>query len=360
VKVRIGSVIPQKRLAQFQSSEELVAYLRVRTYILRGRRATQETNHAKPSPRVGEPIALAQDPSIVATEIASLPATQQLAAMGSLACFWASATQIPTTLREIGRLRELTFRAVGEGTGTALDLDRFDNHYLHLFVWNAKTREIVGSYRLGLTDEIRARAGAAGLYTSTLFHFRRELLDQIGPAIELGRSFVRPEYQKEYAPLSLLWKGIGTFVARHPQYKMLFGPVSISNEYQSLTRQLLMSFLRMNRYLPSLAKLIRPRNAPRIAPVVDWDPKVMGTIVRDIDEVDGLVSEIESERLSVPVLLRQYLKLNAKLLGFNVDPSFGDVLDALMLVDLTQVPRAILTRYMGSDGASGFLKHHER
>jgi putative hemolysin len=267
----------------------------------------------------------------------------------------ARADEIPHTLREIGRLRELTFRTVGEGTGKPLDLDRFDAHYLHLFVYHAGRREIVGGYRLAPVDQTVSRHGPAGLYTSTLFRYRAPLLDQLSNAIELGRSFVRPEYQREYAPLLLLWKGIGRFVAERPRYRCLFGPVSISNTYQSLTKRLLVAFLRMNRSLPNLGRLVEPRNAPRFARADAWADALATTAVRDADEVDVLVAEIEHDRLTMPVLLRQYLKLNARLLGFNTDPAFGDALDALMLVDLTQVSRAVLARYMGREGAEAFL-----
>jgi putative hemolysin len=196
------------------------------------------------------------------------------------------------------------------------------------------------------------------LYTNTLFRYRKELLIQLGPAIELGRSFVRIEYQKEFSPLMLLWRGIATFAARNPQYRMLFGPVSISNDYHSLSRQLLIEFLQHNNTSEKLKKLVNPRNPPRFGPGRNWEARLAGTIVRSIDAIDELVGEIETDRMGMPVLLRQYLKLNAKLLGFNVDPDFGDVLDGLMLVDLTKVQRAILVRYMGRGEAAQFLEHH--
>ena len=150
----------------------------------------------------------------------------------------AKAREIPNVLHEIGRLREVTFRQVGEGTGKPIDLDRFDEHYWHLFVWNRHANEVAGAYRLGPSDEILARFGPKGFYTSQLFQWKRTFLDRISPALELGRSFVRPEYQKTYAPLLLLWKGIGQFLIRNPQYKLLFGPVSISNGYTAASRQL--------------------------------------------------------------------------------------------------------------------------
>ena len=359
--VAIGKAIPAARLACGQSAEELTAYLRARTYLLAGRASSRTSGGSAPLPkerRTDEAIAGAVDVVLLAADVAGLPAQQRLAESGDLAVFVGRAEQLPHVINEIGRLREIAFRNVGEGTGRPLDLDRFDKHYQHLFVWNQRTCQVIGAYRLGLVDEIVRDHGRDGLYTSTLFHFREALLGEMSDAIELGRSFVRVECQKEFAPLMLLWKGIGQFVVRNPHYRRLFGPVSISNEYQSMTRWLLMAFLRLNNYLPGLAKLVLAKNPPRLAPPRELSSLMNSATVRDMDEVGQMVEEIEAGRRSVPVLLRQYLKLNAKLLGFNVDPDFGDVLDALMLVDLTQVERTILVRYLGREGAETFLSHH--
>lgn len=217
---------------------------------------------------------------------------------------------------------------------------------------------MVGAYRMGQTNVILPRYRKAGLYTSTLFHYKSRLLGQIDPALERGRSFVHPDYQKQYVSLMQLWKGIGRHMALHPHYKMLFGPVSISSAYNSLSKQLLVSFLKMNRYLPDLGRLIRPRHPPRIRAFREWEPKHMSTALRDINEVNELVREIEADRKSVPVLLRQYLKLNAKFLGFNVDPQFGDVLDGLMLVEMRNVDRAVLNKYMGRSYVTKYFAYH--
>jgi putative hemolysin len=261
-------------------------------------------------------------------------------------------------LKEIGRLREIAFRAVGEGTGRAVDLDRFDDWYQHLFIWNDRDNEVIGAYRMAQTDRVVRRQGLSGLYTRTLFWYQHSLLDAIGPALELGRSFVRLEHQRSFGPLMLLWKGIGRYVARHPRYRMLFGPVSISNDYHSMSRQLLVRFLRDNRYLEALARLVKPRNPPRFRRS-DLDARFTTRIVSDLEEVDELVREIEAQQRSIPVLLRQYLKLNGMLLGFNVDPQFGHVVDGLVLIDLTRVDRRILEHYMGREQAARFLMHHQ-
>lgn len=375
VRVEIGSPIPFSRVSRFVPAggaenesrrheiAQLTEYLRVRTYILKGRGDSKTPVAARTRNRViqsdrPKPIIAALPPSIVSAEVEALPTAQCLSASGSLRVLYGSARQLPNVLREIGRLRESTFRLVGEGTGREIDLDRFDEHYLHLFVWNAEARHIVGAYRMGQTDVLLKRFGAAGLYTSTLFRFRPRLLDQLTPALELGRSFVIPGYQRDYAPLLLLWRGIGRFVALHPRYRRLFGAVSISDEFQTMTKQLLMAFLKVHSSDTELAALVQPKNPPKVQRFRDADERRLATLVSDVADVEELVGEIESNRRNVPVLLRQYLKLNAKLLGFNIDSDFGDVLDGLLLVDLTTVEVAILNRYLGKDGAAGFLKHH--
>ncbi len=140
----------------------------------------------------------------------------------------------PTLLDELGRLREITFRAAGEGTGRSADLDQFDAYYWHLLLWNKEKQELAGAYRAGNTDEIIRSHGINGLYTNTVFRYDEQLFLKIGSALELGRSFVRPEYQRQYAPLLLLWKGIARFVAAHPETPVLFG----ADQHQQRVQQL--------------------------------------------------------------------------------------------------------------------------
>jgi len=266
--------------------------------------------------------------------------------------------QLPPVGREIGRPRGVALRQGGGGTGKALDLDRFDETYLHLVVWDRTQHNIVGRYRLGQTDKILPQQGIDGLYTATLFHFKRRLLEQISPSLELGRSFVHPDYQKSFAPLMLLWTGIGHYLVANPHYRHLFGTVSISADYSSMTKQLLMTFLENNSAIPGAGKLLKPKNPPRRQPPRGWEAQEFSTVVRDVGEVNELVAELESDGKHMPVLLRQYLKLNGKLFGFNIDPDFGNVLDGLMLFDVTEIPRPMLNKYLSKDGAAGYLSHH--
>ncbi len=213
------------------------------------------------------PLAAPQSPEACRREIERLPAEQRLAQSGAQSVWQATAGQIPHVLREIGRLRELSFRAANEGTGKSMDLDRFDDHYLHLFIWNAEAAEIVGAYRIGATDRILERHGRQGLYSSTLFDSCMAFFRRLGPALELGRSFVRPEYQRSYSPLLLLWKGIGSYIAREPRYRTLFGPVSISRDYSDLSRSLIATTLLAHSQAKDLALMVKPKHPANLRPV---------------------------------------------------------------------------------------------
>ena len=363
IRVKVGQLIRPKILQQLGSRDEIMTYLRLRTYLLQGETGSSRAPkrffplpRRRPKPKPAEIIAPVC-PRILAAEIARLPREQLLVVSGTHQVYYAQAEQIPSLLQEIGRLREITFRAVGEGTGRPLDQDRFDAHYLHLFVWEAAKQEVVGAYRLGLTDQILATQGKNGLYTSTLFNFTDKFLQEIQPALELGRSFVRREYQKNYAALLLLWKGIGRFLGQRPQYRYLFGAVSISNSYSELAQGLMTTWLRLHTFLPELAQNIQPRYPLQLKPDRGRELRLVLAGTDIVEELSTLLADVDPQRRGVPVLLKQYLKLGGKILGFNRDPQFNQALDALILVDLEQTPVALLQRYMGPDGWAKFASY---
>jgi putative hemolysin len=354
VEPRIGSLVPYRRLEELEGPAQRIAYMRGRTEILAERAATPARDPVQPrsTPQHAEPIVPAVDPDLLERELAGLSPASRLVETDDEVVHVAEAGDIPHLLREIGRLREVTFREVGEGTGRAIDQDLFDERYLHLFAWNRKDRAVVGAYRLGLVDRLLADHGVDGLYTSTLFKFRRRLFEAMGPAIEMGRSWIRPEYQKSYQGLMLLWKGIGEFVVRHPRYATLFGPVSISAEYHSASQRLIVSFLEQNRYVHEWSPWVRPRTPLRP------DRRTRLLELTDLEDVSAFIAEIEADHKGVPILLKQYLRLGGRLLGFNVDPDFSNVLDVLILVDLRRTDPRILARYMGREGTGAFLAQH--
>lgn len=352
VTIRVGQALTTDELGRRGRTAEGV------TAAIRG--AVEHLKSAKVTGAVGTrpgevPVAPAADSATLDEEIRRLSETTRLVDGGALQVYCAEADQIPHVLAEIGRLRELAYRSVGEGTGTRTDIDRFDAHYQHLFLWNQLRREVVGAYRIGRSDLIVASAGVEGLYTRTLFRYDEHLLQRLPPALELGRSFVRVEYQRNHTPLLLLWRGICSFIARHPQYRVLFGAVSISARYSDRTREMLMAFLEQNHLDRALAELVSPENAPRSTRPVELPRR---TVPSTVEEADTVVSKLETDGRGMPVLLRQYLKLNARLLAFNVDSAFGDALDALMMVDLARLDPRILRRYFRPADARAFLEYH--
>jgi putative hemolysin len=355
IVIGIGKTIDPARIAGIERNDVLASQLRLQTYAL----VEDTQSRAKPATAGTDLIQVAPptDKRVLAAEVASLPAAQRLAASGDLAVFVTSKSQAPIVVDEIGRLREATFRLVGEGTGRSTDLDRYDEYYEQLFIWSESKQEIAGAYRLGRSDEIIARSGLSGIYTHTLFRYSRAFFAQLRPALELGRSFVREEYQRSFTPLLLLWKGIAGYVARNPRYTVMFGAVSISNDYHPLSKEFLREYLTREHYAEDLAPCVKPRHKVRRkfslkTLMHPWSGP------QSIDSLGQVVSTLESDGKGIPVLLRQYLKLGGKIAGFNVDPDFSDSIDCLLVVDLCQTDPRVLEKYMGKREAAAFLACH--
>jgi putative hemolysin len=336
IAVRIGRVIPFELLREMEQ-EEMPAHLRSIT--LEMARGGQE--------RRATPIISPVAPSRLMVDIAALPPSCTLLRSGDYQVICAEAGLIPDVLREIGRLRELCFRAAGEGSGQTLDLDQFDRDYLHLVLWHRAAKQVVGAYRLGQTDKLLAAGdmtgGAAGLYTATLFEFSSRGIARINPGLELGRSFVRPEFQKSHRPLMLLWKGICRFVAHNPRYAVWLGAVSISQRYGPTQRERIVRYMRAHHALAGAQDLVRARRP--------WRAGVGG-------QGNGGRNDGDEMPPAMPVLLRQYLKMGGKLLDVSVDPHFGNCLDALLMFDLRAASRRLLDFYMGPRRRREFLAYH--
>jgi putative hemolysin len=383
VRIHFGRVIPLKQFERLEDAEAS-SYLRLRTYALCARSAAAAPSAART--RASAPWATAWqaaraattgaagahiqavatarsgDASVVglqpanskgalAAEMRDLIARHDLVDHERFSIILTTARESPAVLDAIGRGRAATFQAAGEGTGESIDRDQFDDYYRQLVLWDREREVVAGGYRLGGTDEILPARGIRGLYTSTLFRFDKRFFDRTGPALELGRSFVVPDYQKDFAPLMLLWKGIGRIVADEPRYLRLFGAVSISREYSEMARALLSGYLSLVGGVPSGGKSAAvPRNPPRFAQSTRVGLRDLARL--SVSDLDELIREIENGARGLPVLLRHYLSLNARALGMNVDRSFGDVLDALMLLDLCEVPTAMLARFVGREAAA--------
>ena len=360
VQIRIGKAIPSELIASLENDEEATEYLRsadLPALISRKKSISLPTSIRAALPRKPQvPIAAEVPARLVIADIAALPADRLLVENADFAVYAARASEVPHALDELGRLREITFRAAGEGTGRSTDLDQFDAYYWHLLLWNKEKQELAGAYRAGNTDEIIRAHGIKGLYTNTVFRYDEQLFLKIGSALELGRSFVRPEYQRQYAPLLLLWKGIARFVAAHPETPVLFGAVSISNEYSSLSREMIVRYfeqraLEMKTAASSPTLSIRAR--PSAPPSSRLGLRCNLRPLRDLDELAEPISDVEEDGKGLPILLKQYAKIGGRLVGFNLDRKFSDVVDGLVIVDLRQTDPSVLERYMGKEGYAG-------
>jgi putative hemolysin len=360
VEVRIGVPVSSAELAELGSAENATAYLRARTYMLAHRRLA-----IHPSLTSGQ--------AVTGTSRRAAPVTGELPGLSSeivelekrgccilenssYAVFAERGEAMRAVLHQIGRLRELTFRAVAEGTGKALDLDRFDPYYTQLVLWNKQTDSIAGGYRLVWTEDVLPSRGIDGLYTSTLFRFAPGFFNALGRAVEVGRSFICPEFQKEYAPLMLLWQAIGRLIASRPQAPVLFGPVSISQKYSEAAAALIVEHLRRRRLRPDLARLLAPRHPFRSRLIKSEDIRFLAASLSDIEDLTTPLAEMDQEA-AIPVLLRHYVRLGGRIAAFNVDPNFSNVIDGLLVADLRETAPKLLAKYMGVSGAKAFLRH---
>jgi putative hemolysin len=362
ITMTVGRPIASSRYLRGGRGYQATEYLRQRTYLLR-LASFQQASEQEPrrpwrrQPARSEPIAPAQRRDLLLEEVCTLPPEQTLLSSGDLLVFWAQRRQIPALVKEIGRQREICFRAVGEGTGRERDLDDFDDHYLHLCLWNQAERGLAGGYRLGLVDQILASHDTQGLYTSTLFKFQPEFFQRVPGALELGRSFIVAQYQRSYSALLLLWKGIGQFIMANPRYRYLFGPVSVSERYHPFSRRLLVEAMASMHPSP-LAELVRPRTPPQFrgsrARLVR---ETLGQ-AQDMDEISEMIADLEGDGQGAPILLKQYLKLSARCLGWNLDPDFHNALDCLLVADLLEAPPKVMTRYCGAESLRVYRAAH--
>ncbi|KQA17839.1 lysophospholipid acyltransferase family protein [Vibrio metoecus] len=351
IRIALGETISHNEI-QHLCDQQLVNYLRLNTYLLQPSPARNKTANDQSLPPVAERLPL----EVLLEDIAQLPYRDHMLRHNQFDVYCTTAENIPSLMHEIGRVREINFRAVGEGTGCALDIDRFDRDYLHLFIWDREQNQLVGAYRLGLVDHLMQTKGIDGLYSSTLFHYDQRFLAKMDGAIEMGRSVIDSQYQKSVAALLLLWKGIGTYIQRNPQYTHLFGPVSISNDYSEQARRLLADTMTLHYYDTEQAELVMASN-PLPIDQVQWNASLL-TSLADLQLLSRVIARID-EGKGIPVLLRQYLGLNGKLVSFNIDPAFNNALDGLIVVDLRNVPTKTLARYMGQKEAQSYLEMHQ-
>jgi putative hemolysin len=344
IRLRIGKAILPSDLKYQQNPSKLLDYLRTKTYALG---AGLENHRNIFNPR--NIFKVKKRPQTIIQAIDNQKLEQEVDGLRefkiwtekNFEVYISPCSELPNIIQEIGRLREITFREIGEGTNKSTDLDEFDIYYNHLFIWDKESKMIVGAYRIGKGDEIFYSYGKKGFYVNELFKIREEFYPILRQSLELGRSWVRKEYQQKPLPLFLLWKGILKYLIDNPQYRFLIGPVSISNNFSSLSKSLIVDFITRNHFDHDLAEYVKPRKKFKL----DYS-KINKDLLLESNEtlknLDSLISEIESSHMKVPVLLRQYLGLNAKLISFNIDPKFSDCLDGFLVVDIKKIPAEML------------------
>ena len=339
VKLRIGSAISVNEQAAFPEVYQFGRYLRAKTYSLCTRMEIRRFfNYSLKRQKKMEEIAAASSNEMIVTEIASLCEERLLFKVKNFTVYCAPSSEIPTILYEIGRLRELTFREVGEGTNRSIDLDEFDLYYNQLFIWDETEKRLVGAYRIGKGADILHDFGVRGFYVQSLFKLKEAFEPTLEQSLELGRSFVVKEYQRQPMPLFLLWKGILYFLLKNPEYRYLIGPVSISDDYSKTSKELIIKFIMSHHFDWQNARHISPRKSYKFK---SQDPN-MNVIMENLDDInklDRFIGDVDQLNTGLPVLLKKYIKLNAKIVGFNVDPKFNNCLDGLILLDVYDVPK---------------------
>jgi putative hemolysin len=346
IRVRIGKPIHIQDISYRNNTNKLLDFLRARTYAL-GTGIDQEKKLFNPISlfkikKKPEPVIEETSRTSIVEEIGQLEA-YRVWAEKNYEVYISPTANIPNVLREIGRLREITFREVGEGTNKKIDLDNYDIYYNHLFIWDKDLQNIVGAYRIGKGDEILNTMGRRGFYLSELFKIKEPFYPVLRQGIELGRSWIRKEYQQKPLPLFLLWKGILKYLLDNPQYRYMFGPVSISNNFSKFSKSLIVDFITKNHFDYELGHYVRPKNKFK-ADLSAIDKDLLIESSESLKDLDGLISDIENSHIKIPVLLRQYLNLNAKIICFNIDPKFSDCLDGFLVVDMQSIPPEMLEK----------------
>ena len=339
VKIRIGNPISIAEQDKFTDIYQYGRYLRAKTYLLCSKIEVKRFfNYSLKRQQRIEPVAEPVPHEKITEELKSLNPEFLLFRLKNYAVYCVPTKRIPNILLEIGRLREITFRQVGEGTNRAIDLDEFDLYYNQMFIWDEETEMIAGAYRIGKGADIIHQYGVRGFYIQSLFRIKDDMQDMLRQTMELGRSFVVKEYQRKPMPLFLLWKGILYFTLKNPEYRYLMGPVSVSDDYSTTSKEMIIKFIMTHHFDWKLAKSITPRNSYKFKTEDQNLSVIMQTMDNDINSLDKLIGDLDESNSGLPVLLKKYIKLNAKIIGFNVDPKFNNCLDGLIVLDLCDVP----------------------
>jgi putative hemolysin len=344
ISIRIGTPISVKEQCEFENVLQYGRFLRAKTYCLQAPKTIAVKNFFKFNAfqKQPQPILPEMNTDELCAEIESIRSQYYLFSVKNYALFCAPTTSIPLLFSEIGRLREITFREVGEGTNQATDIDEYDLYYHQLFIWDEEERCIVGAYRIGMGQQIVAQYGLHGFYIHSLFRLRAEIIPLLSQSLELGRSFIVKDYQRKPLPLFLLWKGLLYFLLKNPEYRYLIGPVSISNNYSPVSKDSIIRFITTNYFDQKIAAWVKPRKAHKFVSDNESINHLLKNIGGDLNKFDKMIGDIDHINKGLPVLVKKYLSLNAKIVAFNVDPGFNNCLDGLIVLDIFDVQLATI------------------
>ncbi len=339
IRIRIGNPVTVREQSQFTDIDRYGRFLRAKTFALGSAIEVHKffTPGIARSKKVEDVIPPVRREDLE-QEVSQIRERYMLFESGEFQVFCAPSYCLPAVMNELGRLRENTFRLIGEGTNRSIDIDEFDLYYNHLFVWDNSEKKIVGSYRVGKGKDIMTQYGINGFYIKSLFRINHRFYPVLEQSLELGRSFIVADYQKKPLPLFLLWKGILYFLIKNPEYRYLIGPVSISNRFSNFSKGMIIRYIMLNHYNHKFAKYIRSRKKFVVGESRDLDTEIIMETADDLNKFDKFIKDIETSNYNMPVLLKKYLKQNGEIIGFNIDPKFNDALDGLLILDLYDVP----------------------
>ncbi|MBC7557383.1 MAG: lysophospholipid acyltransferase family protein [Chryseobacterium sp.] len=355
IRIRIGKAASVKILEEHDNIEEFGQFLRNKVYRLK---SYYDKRKSLPDllkiPNLALKFPILKSANVIQNIIEETPAEdlirdvkklkekdKMLFSNGNYEIYFAKYEDIPFIMREIGRQRELTFRAIGEGSNLPFDLDKYDQYYRHLFLWDNAEQKLVGAYRMGLGSEIMKKYGVDGFYTSSLFEFDLELQPFFRKVIEMGRAYISKEYQRKPLPLFLLWRGIVHVCLRNPEHKFLMGGVTISDKFSEFSKSLMIEFMRSHYYDAAVAQYVHPKNEFKIH-LRDRDKNLFfEDMDSDLNKLDKIIDDLEPE-MRLPVLIKKYIKQNAKVIAFNVDPTFNDAIDGLMYIRISDLPESTI------------------
>lgn len=355
IRIRFGKCVSVKAMDEYESVDELGEFLQKKIYMLKSyydkRKSITERLNI-PNLKINIPVMKRENvvqniidetpQEDIVKDIESLYQKDKLLFRnGNYEVFFAAYSEIPSIMREIGRQRELTFRKVGEGSNLPFDLDEYDQHYHHLFLWDSAEKKIVGAYRMALGAEVLKKYGIDGFYTSSLFEFDPELRPFFRKVIEMGRAYISADYQQRPLPLFLLWRGIIHVCVRNPEYKFLMGGVSISDKFSEFSKSLMIEFMRSNYYDSAVAQYVHPKKEFKVRLKERDKSLFFEEVESDLNKLDKIIDDLEPQ-MRLPVLIKKYIKQNAKVISFNVDPSFNDAIDGLMYIRISEIPESTI------------------